>query len=145
MSKGVKHLEVPMVVALMYNPKQTPQIPPISEFEYKMSVVAIPDLGTRVGEQCKGRGHEFRRVKEIPNISNLETAPYGEICDQDVDQPFEYSRSQTMQHIPDDVYDTLLNNVLYARINENSKNDIADDSEDPDPIPKKRSRKKVKY
>jgi hypothetical protein len=99
----LKHLGVPIVVALMYNSNQTFQ---------------------------------------IPNISNLETAPYGEICDQDVDQPFEYSRSQTMQHIPDDVYDTLLNNVLYARINENSKNDIADDSEDPDPIPKKRSRKK---
>ena len=113
----LKHLGVPIVVALMYIPNQTSRIPPISEFEHKMS-------------------------SEMPNmISNPETAPYGEIHGQErLEYPLEETCSQTMQHIPDDVYDKLLNNVLYSHINENSPNDNASDSSES--APKKRSRKK---
>jgi len=115
----LKHLGVPLVIALMYIPNKQSQINPMTDFENKMSV-------------------------EIPNTLNDKDAssPYIEIIDQETaEYPSDHNLSHTMQHIPDDIYDKLLNSVLHSQINDNSgDNDDSSDSEDP--RPKKRSRKK---
>jgi hypothetical protein len=113
---NIKHLGVPIVVALMYNPDIKSKINPISDFENKMSLVAIPQLGTSVG------------IATLSYDDKLE--------DEDT---FDTERSQDIQHIPDDIYDKLLDNVLHSQMNEKS-DDYDDDEEDP--RPKKRSRKK---
>ena len=114
----LKHLGVPLVIALMYIPNKQSQINSIADFENKMSI-------------------------EIPNTFNNKavSSPYVEIIDQEIaEYPSEHNLSHTMQHIPDDIYDKLLNSVLYSQINDNSVDNDSADSEDP--RPKKRSRKK---
>ena len=114
----LKHLGVPLVIALMYIPNKQSQINPITDFENKMSI-------------------------EIPNTLNSKAAasPYVEIIDQEIaEYPSEHNLSHTMQHIPDDIYDKLLNSVLHSQINDNSGDNDSADSEDP--RPKKLSRKK---
>ena len=114
----LKHLGVPMVIALMYIPNKQSYINPISDFENKMSV-------------------------QIPNTINSkpESSPYVEIIDQEIEEyPSEHNISHDMQPISDDIYDKLLNSVLHSQINDNSGDNDSADSEDP--RPKKLSRKK---
>ena len=111
----LKHLGVPIVIALMYIPNKQSQINPISDFDHKMSV-------------------------QIPNTldSKPASSPYVEIINQEIEEyPSEHNLSHSMQPIPDDIYDKLLNSVLHSQINDNS---VDVDSEDP--RPKKLSRKK---
>lgn len=115
----LKHLGVPIVIAVMYIPNKQTRINPISDFENKMSV-------------------------QIPNTldSKPVSSPYVEMIDQEIEKyPYEHNVSHDMQPIPDDIYDKLLNSVLHSQINDNSVDDNEDvDSEDS--RPKKRSRKK---
>lgn len=115
----LKHLGVPIVIAVMYIPNKQSYINPISDFENKMSV-------------------------QIPNTLNSKHAssPYVEIIDQEVEEyPYEHNVSHDMQPISDDIYDKLLNSVLHSQINDNSV-DNNEDVDSEDSLPKKRSRKK---
>lgn len=120
---NIKHLGVPIVVALMYFPNNKSSAlnnNHLSAFEQKMSA-DVPD-------------HTF---------DNYPSEPYVEIIDLDSNgveySPLEKNNNRNnMEHISDDVYDELVHKVLHSQIQDDSE----DDADTPKQKPKKRSKKK---
>jgi hypothetical protein len=118
---NIKHLGVPIVIALMYFPNTKSSSLShnhISGFEQKMSV----DVPT----------HSF---------DNYHSSPYVEIIDLDkkpIDSPLEKNHRDTIEPISDDVYDELVHKVLHSQL----QHDSEDESDMSKQKSKKRSKKK---